>query len=415
MPLAISTNIAAEKANYYLGYNSDKMQESIKRLASGKKLTSPVQDPGNLSVSMKLNASINRLGGAMTNSQNGVSFLEVQDGMLETVGKIVDRMSELKGLAAQDPMKSEMDKYSYNNEFKDLQLQLYSISQEQFNGVSLFANYIHASPTTQVRFNGMNQMDVTNGTHQISIHTSQNGSSGAKVYLYKSSLLSALTLTAGLNLAGSASGSGATSGNYTDAVANNTKVSVSDVSGGFMALASEELATTLNLDQISVGVLATALENVAFLRAQNGGVGSRLHFSYEILAQQRTNMRAALGRMVDVDIAEESTNLARIPAARLGIGFEVQQEKLDFGMKLTRSLKQDRVAAHGGHSEEPTAAYTVVNAFASYDVDFGDSVGEFFIKGNNLTDELAYNHSSVLKQYAPLPGRSVELGLKFDF
>ena len=44
MPLAISTNIAAEKANYYLGYNADKMQESIKRLASGKKLTSPVQD-----------------------------------------------------------------------------------------------------------------------------------------------------------------------------------------------------------------------------------------------------------------------------------------------------------------------------------------------------------------------------------
>ena len=26
MPLAISTNIAAEKANYYLGYNADKVQ-----------------------------------------------------------------------------------------------------------------------------------------------------------------------------------------------------------------------------------------------------------------------------------------------------------------------------------------------------------------------------------------------------
>ena len=68
MPLAISTNIAAEKANYYLGYNADKMQESIKRLASGKKLTSPVQDPGNLAVSMKLSASLNRLAGAMNNA-----------------------------------------------------------------------------------------------------------------------------------------------------------------------------------------------------------------------------------------------------------------------------------------------------------------------------------------------------------
>ena len=326
MPLSISTNIAADKANYYLGYNSDKMQESIKRLASGKKLTSPVQDPGNLSVSMKLNASINRLGGAMTNSQNGISFLEVQDGMLETVGKILDRMSELKGLAAQDPMKSAMDKFSYNNEFKDLQLQLHSISQEQFNGVSLFANTSHADPNTQVRFNGMNQLDVPNGTHQISIHTSQNGSSGAKVYLYKSSLLSALTLTAGLSLAGAGQGgTGATSGNYTAAVDNNTNVSVSDTSGGFMTLASEGLATTLNLDQLSVGVLATALENVAFLRAQNGGVGSRLHFSYEILAQQRTNMRAALGRMVDVDIAEESTNLAKYNVLSQGAAAMIAQ------------------------------------------------------------------------------------------
>ena len=111
----------------------------------------------------------------------------------------------------------------------------------------------------------------------------------------------------------------------------------------------------------------------------------------------------------------EGTNLPRIAPARIGLGFEVQQDRLDYGMRLTRSMKQDKVSSHGGHSEESTAAYTLVNAFASYDVVFGDSVGEFFIKGNNLTDELAYNHSSVLKQYAPLHGRSVELGLKFDF
>jgi flagellin len=325
MPLSISTNIAADKANYYLGYNSDKMQESIRRLASGKRLTSPVQDPGNLSVSMKLNASINRLSGAMNNSQNGISFLEVQDGMLSTVGKILDRMSELKGLAAQDPMKNELDKYSYNNEFKDLQLQLYSISQEQFNGVSLFANYNHRNPTTQVRFNGKDQVNSQDTTHMISIHTSQNGSSGAKVYLYKSSLLSALTLTSGLSLAGAGQGSGSTSGNYTDAVANNTKVSISDTSGGFMTLASANVETTLDLSQISVGVLAKGLENVAFLRSQNGGVGSRLHFAYEMMAQQRTNMRAALGRMVDVDIAEESTNLAKYNVLSQGAAAMIAQ------------------------------------------------------------------------------------------
>ena len=75
----------------------------------------------------------------------------------------------------------------------------------------------------------------------------------------------------------------------------------------------------LDLQDISVGVISQALENVAFLRAQNGGVHSRLAFNAESLTQQKTNMRAALGRMVDVDIAEETTNLASIlsPARRV--------------------------------------------------------------------------------------------------
>ena len=68
---------------------------------------------------------------------------------------------------------------------------------------------------------------------------------------------------------------------------------------------------TLDLDQISVGVITQALENVSYLRAQNGGSQSRLAFNLESLTQQKTNMRAALGRIVDVDIAEESTNLAK--------------------------------------------------------------------------------------------------------
>ena len=100
MTLNISTNTAALRAGSYLSQNNAKLQRSFDRLASGKKISSPVEDPGSLAVSMKLSASINRLGGAMNNIQNAQSFLEVQDGMLDTVGRIVDRMSELKGLAS---------------------------------------------------------------------------------------------------------------------------------------------------------------------------------------------------------------------------------------------------------------------------------------------------------------------------
>ena len=75
------------------------LQRSFDRLSSGKKLVSPIQDPGSLAVSMKLSAAINRLTEPRIIPSNALSYLEVQDGMLETVGNIIDRMSELKGLS----------------------------------------------------------------------------------------------------------------------------------------------------------------------------------------------------------------------------------------------------------------------------------------------------------------------------
>ena len=108
MPLNITTNAAASAAGYYLEKNQKALQTSLTRLASGKKIIAPYDDPGSLSVSMKLQASINRLSGAQNNIRNGMSFLEVQDGILEAAGRVMDRMNELKGLAAQDPMKGSV-------------------------------------------------------------------------------------------------------------------------------------------------------------------------------------------------------------------------------------------------------------------------------------------------------------------
>jgi hypothetical protein len=126
--------------------------------------------------------------------QNAISFLEVQDGMLETTGKILDRMSELKGLASQDPMKSDQDRASYNNEFKDLQSQLYDISQMKFNGVSLFAEYSKekGSATNDGVFGAQDQDATKDNT--LTIYTSSSGAAGSKVSMHKSLLLSALTL-----------------------------------------------------------------------------------------------------------------------------------------------------------------------------------------------------------------------------
>ena len=64
MPLTISNNSAVASASYYLDKNQKHLQDSIKRLASGKKIVGANEDPGTLSVAMKLNAAVNRLSGA---------------------------------------------------------------------------------------------------------------------------------------------------------------------------------------------------------------------------------------------------------------------------------------------------------------------------------------------------------------
>ena len=71
------------------------LQKSIARLSSGKRIEKPTDDAGGMAVAMKLESQIMRSGAAMQNMLNGVSLLEVQDGVLSNAGQIVDRMSEL--------------------------------------------------------------------------------------------------------------------------------------------------------------------------------------------------------------------------------------------------------------------------------------------------------------------------------
>ena len=250
---------------------------------------------------MKLNAAVTRLVGAQNNVQNGISFMEVQDGMLQTAGRIVNRMAELKGMATQDPMKSDQDIESYNNEFADLQIQLYQISKQTFNGSSLFA-------TTTLPNSGGNQVVFRGGAsvdHTISIHTSSDGTAGTIISIHKSALLSALTVDNMLR--GNSDGNAVAYSTAGNATASANPAVQADVAARIRNLA----ATVLALTDISMGVFEQALSNVAFLRAQNGGGVSRLSFAADSLALQETNIRAAVGRIEDEIIAKESANLAK--------------------------------------------------------------------------------------------------------
>ena len=71
---------------------------------------------------------------------------------------------------------------------------------------------------------------------------------------------------------------------------------------------------TAALGTLAIGTAAgvnTAIENIAALRAGNGADQSNLGFQLELQSAAKINQEAAISRIMDVDVAEESTRLAR--------------------------------------------------------------------------------------------------------
>jgi flagellin-like hook-associated protein FlgL len=138
MPIVLNTNAAATEATFNLNKSNDNLRRSIARLSSGNRITKPTDDAGGLAVAYKLQSTMNRTEATLKNQQNALSYLQVQDGVLEVMGQIVDRMSELRTLAA-DVSKNSSDVENYSKEFIELQDQLSQMSREKFNGVELFS------------------------------------------------------------------------------------------------------------------------------------------------------------------------------------------------------------------------------------------------------------------------------------
>jgi len=146
-----------------------------------------------------------------------------------------------------DVTKSSSDKGNYDSEFTALTAQLRANSSETFNGVALFGSSAIGSVVVSE--------DGTN-TVPIAARDINSSSSGVGVI--------------------SATG----------------VVSLGD--------------TTLSLVAISA-----AIQNVATMRAVNGSEQSRLGFASELVTVNKANLESANSRILDVDVAAESTQLAR--------------------------------------------------------------------------------------------------------
>ena len=95
----------------------------------------------------------------------------------------------------------------------------------------------------------------------------------------------------------------------TQAVTLSAK-NLADTTSGVGALTVTGV-TKLSDSGASLANINSAIQNVATMRAQNGAEQSRLGFASELLIVNKSNLEAASSRIVDVDVADESTQLAR--------------------------------------------------------------------------------------------------------
>ena len=69
--------------------------------------------------------------------------------------------------------------------------------------------------------------------------------------------------------------------------------------------------TAMQLTSVGLTAITGAIQSVATLRAENGAQTSRLQFASDMLTVNKQNLEAANSRIMDVDVATESTSLAR--------------------------------------------------------------------------------------------------------
>jgi flagellin len=261
----INTNTQAIAAARNLNQSQEMLGRSLARLSSGSKITNPSDDAAGLAVSEKLGAQNRRVRAAINNVQNAVSYVQTADGVMSGMTKILSRMSEI-AILAKDVTKNTTDIDLYSQEFIALQDQL--------------------------------RATIGGATADIG---------GA------ADVAAPLGAVNGISLFGStATGLVVTIG---QAVGQEMTVGDSNLRDGDMLAIIEQDATgayTLDLtDTGAIGAITDAIQDVATERSSLGASQSRLELAATTLQVEYENLGSAISRIRDVDVAEESTQLAK--------------------------------------------------------------------------------------------------------
>jgi len=340
MSVVINTNTAATIASNNLSASNAMLQKSLNRLSSGSRIVNASDDAGGVAVAQRLTAASKRAGVAAGNISSGLAFLQQQDAVFKTGAKIMERMNELQGLY-RDTTKSSDDKALYTVEFDKLKTQFVSsVRDAKYNTLDLSkagaalsitvdeanATYALNNPADQIAdssgyaiTNGGNFATVTGNRAGGNAGTGGNlvlaigGRSNVTIALAANDPMS--TVITKINASGAAVTASMSENGFLTLTAKNESesivvhadttdaVSASGVGIGLAEATTAAGGTTNNsLAQI---------QKIAEARAKNGADQNVLGYYAELATASKTNLESSVSRIMDVDVAAESTQLAR--------------------------------------------------------------------------------------------------------
>lgn len=168
-------------------------------------------------------------------------------------------------------------------------------------------------------------------------------------------------------------------------------------------------------DFIFQSITGEEIEGLTVLQYSQGDAefqGGELDLEYDLWEDSHSHLDLKMmADYVRAEIRDTGEPLPLIPPMRLGVGLHFGSLRWHAAGEVRWVDEQDRVA----ENELTTPSYTMVNASVGYRIYLKHQLIDLMLRGTNLTDELAFNATSVQKFQRPMPGRDVSLLARVSF
>jgi flagellin len=137
MPLMLRTNIPSLEAQKNVGHSNQALQTSFMRLSSGFRINSAKDDAAGLAISESMMTQIRSYTVAERNANDAISMVQTAEGALGEVQNIMGRMREL-AMQGSNGSLTDIDRGFLNTEYQALKAEIFRIQgSAKFNGKQL--------------------------------------------------------------------------------------------------------------------------------------------------------------------------------------------------------------------------------------------------------------------------------------